>query len=447
MCFFIKTDFFCPIQIKAIMKRSSILIICSVLYFMIGGCSFYKGAVDQSMEINKSVGTGDLQSMFLNVVRASKHMPPVITALSEIQVSAPSIEGSGSLEFPFGVDSENAFKLTPSLTSKYGLSYKVNVLQTQEFMRGFLSPIDPHLFKYFWDMGWRKTLLLNLFVREIKYFEITYAKDKENVVERIRPDSVKLIKKYVNYPMDQKKRSDFNDEVNKMVYDDELEILYYEHYEKDAAADTSCSTPDGGDGAGEAKRKGRKIARGKDNASVMNEIVFFEFTGGSNCFPDTAKNSEEGAKECCSYACKENFFLTFPPEVKDKAVRDRIGLGDRIAVIYLRSPEAVLYYLGEVVRAQNRDGDKRYTPRIKVPDPEKKGKYKNEAIFLAGPSSTCDSCKALLSVKLNGEKWIIPDVNHEENLSFEVLSLLSQLIGLRKNEKDMPVTPTLRVIP
>ncbi len=147
------------------MKRSFLIIVTLIAHVPIGGCSFYKGAVDQSMEINRSVAEGELESLFLNVLRASERMPPVFTVMSEIKVSAPDIEGSANLEIPFGVDAKNAYTLSPGIASKYGLSYDIDILQSQEFMRGFLAPIKPDLFKYYWDMGWHKSLLL---IQQIK---------------------------------------------------------------------------------------------------------------------------------------------------------------------------------------------------------------------------------------------------------------------------------------
>jgi len=408
---------------------------------MIGGCSFYKGAVDQSMEINRSAAKGDLESMFLNILRASKHRPPVFTAMTDIEVSAPSMSSSVNLELPFGGGGSNAYKLTPGVSSSYGLSYKVSILQSQDFMRGFLSPIDPHQFKYYWDMGWPKSLLLNLFVKEIKYFTITYG---NNGYEKITQDH-----NYENYPMDKKKFTDFNREVNKMLYNDSLMVLYGDQDWKEA----STSVPK------KIYKKDQK-KNDKDVEGKIHKTIIFVFSGGG---------------QDSSYARKKDYLVTLPPEIKDSKMRKILHIDEnkklvKFAVFYLRSAEAVLYYLGEIVRIQNSKNEDGFTPCIyteydtdceslDVFLAKSDNKKKIYPIFLARTASEAkslclgldegdsayNSCDLQLSVNFMGDKWVIPD--YREAKSLEVLSLLSQLIGLNKNEKDLPKTSTLRIIP
>lgn len=364
------------------MKRLSIIIAGLGLTLIMDGCSFSKSAVTQSLEINKSVAEGDNKAMLLNILRASEHLPPVFTGMSGIRVNSSGVGVSASLSIPFGGDADNKYAFNPSLSSEHKLNYDIAVFQSKEFMCGFLSPVKPETFKYYWDMGWPKNLLLNLFVREVKYYEM----DKKN--------RLVFKKKYTNYPMNENEYNDFTEEMHNLI-GDSFDVVFREFYEKDA------------DGVILAKQKDTMLP-------ILAKTVEFI-------------NASEQNKVSDSYTFKNGYVITLPPEIK----RSKDENKRRFAVFYLRSPEAIIYYLGEVIRAEQLN---KFYPEIYV----EKGK---DRIFVAYPDDN-DSDDALVNVSFNNKKYIIPRKGSGKSL--EVISLITQLVGQQKSASDLPQTSTIR---
>jgi len=324
-----------------------------------------------------------------NVLRASEHLPPVFTGMSGIRVSSSGVGASASLSIPFGGDANNNYGLTPSVRSNHDLYYDVSVFQSKDFMSGILSPIKPETFKYYWDMGWPKNLLLNLFVREVKYYKYHNVDGKNRLV---------LVKRLTNYPIDEKQYSEFTEEMYKLVRDS-FDVVYKEFYEK--------------------KAQSEELAQQKDTQTpiVAKTVEFINAT-------------EQNEKD--SYTFKNDYVITLPPEIKKDAKKTGIK---KFAVFYLRSPEAIIYYLGEIVRAERL---KSFYPEVYV------GKDKKDKIFVARPAvNSIDD--ALVSVSFNDKKYIIP--KEDSGRSLEVISLLMQLVGQQKSSSDLPQTSTIRFEP
>jgi hypothetical protein len=154
------------------------------------------------------------------------------------------------------------------------------------------------------------------------------------------------------------------------------------------------------------------------------------------------------------------------------------------ATLFLRAPEGILYYLGELMRVEEKEG---FVPEICIED-------HLEPLFVAfsrskAGGSSENKCPAIVSVQYDGSEFIIPDTRTSgsrpatgdfqcpkidavntadqkqaapesgrkyiqglENLScssgrtMQALSLLTQLIALQKSAKDTPTTTVIRAI-
>jgi hypothetical protein len=149
-------------------------------------------------------------------------------------------------------------------------------------------------------------------------------------------------------------------------------------------------------------------------------------------------------------------------ETRGAEVSARYGEGanQKEATLYLRSPEGILYYLGQLMRLEE---DANIVPEICVDG------YL-EPLFVAFARSKTDrACSAAIAVEYNGRNFVVPDeappadkVECKEggnkyatgvgNLkcyagrSMQALSLLTQLIALQKSAKDTPTTGVIRAI-
>jgi hypothetical protein len=115
--------------------------------------------------------------------------------------------------------------------------------------------------------------------------------------------------------------------------------------------------------------------------------------------------------------------------------------------IYLRSPEAILYYLGEILRVENRPEDPN-TPMIHVGHGQSATSL---ARLFYARKATDDDTAPDVSVDYEGTKYVIPgnpdsDDGYCVDRSMHVLSLVSQLIGLQKKSEQAPVTGVVSVI-
>jgi hypothetical protein len=90
----------------------------------------------------------------------------------------------------------------------------------------------------------------------------------------------------------------------------------------------------------------------------------------------------------------------------------------------LRSPEAILYHLGELIRSHN--------PPITCEGP----------LFVVQNCASSSQCA--VEVCYCGSRYTIPAQG--AGASMHVLSLLSQLIALNRSATDIPTTGTLRVV-
>ncbi|HEY0510368.1 MAG TPA: hypothetical protein VGH73_00595 [Thermoanaerobaculia bacterium] len=111
--------------------------------------------------------------------------------------------------------------------------------------------------------------------------------------------------------------------------------------------------------------------------------------------------------------------------------------------IFLRSPEAIIYYLGQLMRVE--EGGQ--IPKVVIDGQQ-------EPIFVAFKGDKKLGCKKLLQVDYEGEEYIIPNGsgNPDSALaclpgrSMQVLSIVNQLVALQKSAKDFPGTSTVRAI-
>ncbi len=121
---------------------------------------------------------------------------------------------------------------------------------------------------------------------------------------------------------------------------------------------------------------------------------------------------------------------------------------------FIRSPEAILYYLGQHMRVEEEQG---VMPEICV-----QGNL--QPIFNAVGGAGCG--QGIVSVRYDGARYVIPREAREHaacvagedakrrfspvacvaGRSMQSLSLLNQLIALQKSAKDLPGTGLIRTV-
>lgn len=158
---------------KARPRTLSLMLAVIVLAGNTAGCISPRTLSSDAVTYNLAVEEAQNRVLLLNVLRARHRRPMYLTAISEI-LGSPSRELSAGLALPFGGDAKSEFTASPGATYKDSLTLKLAVLDNQEFMQGFLDPIPAELFAYYIHMGWPKELLFHLLVLRI---EVTKTED------------------------------------------------------------------------------------------------------------------------------------------------------------------------------------------------------------------------------------------------------------------------------
>jgi hypothetical protein len=356
------------------------------------GCTMSKSIVSQAVDINTAIEQAENRMIVMNVLRARDNMPMYFTSVTAVRGSSPAIEGGASFSLPFGNEASAAYGFSPFFSANRSMSYDVSNLHTHQFMRGITRPIDIEGFKYYWDMGWPRSLLLSLFVESIRLYDV----DRNT-------GGLTIVKVFDNYPGamtdsaaghdDKARHGGFKQEIESLI-SDELIVVYKETVR-----------------AGETDRKD------------ADRVVSLE------------RGSVKPAGQCDSYIFRNSYRLTLPPEKKAGGACK----SGRLAVLYLRSPEAIIYYLGEIVREQLSSGNTKLVTLNMG--------HRQQALFVLEKVSSFSGNGSLVDVEYNGEKYsLLKQVNGVEVRSAQVLSLLTKLIGQYKYSEEMPKTPTVRLV-
>ena len=127
-----------------------------------------KSALDYNLQIEEAQD----KNLLMNVWRAKKRYPLYLTDISKVTGSLTNTYTLG-LSIPFGHVKGYQLTTTPSATFTTTPTFDVNLLDTQDFMRGFLTPVSPATFAHFWRQGWPRELLLHLLVRELRVVDVS----------------------------------------------------------------------------------------------------------------------------------------------------------------------------------------------------------------------------------------------------------------------------------
>lgn len=124
-------------------------------------------ATDYNLIVEKSQN----EMFLLNVIRASKRRPMHFTKSTKLTGQMSVTFETGSINLPFGEFGTNpsaVYSLAPRVSYTTNPTIEVAVLGEKEFMKGMLTPLSLATVQDYWQQGWSKELLLNLFVLRIK---------------------------------------------------------------------------------------------------------------------------------------------------------------------------------------------------------------------------------------------------------------------------------------
>lgn len=417
----------------------------------LAGCSMHKPPhqrlAAQAAGFNLTLEEAQNEMLLLNVIRAKDRLPMYLTAISSLNgnvstrltggiggsyteanadTGAAQMATGGSLPAAMSTVTDSVTKtitrgLAPSLGGELSRNpnFTLAVLDGEKFMRGFLKPIDGPTFAYFWDQGWPPELLLYLLVQRVE-------------------EGGRVFK---NYPPSSKDFKEFGDWVAGFIAADPRIVRRQVEHDLGPVLPTSAAA-DLGDLVAAAKEGLTVSRRGRDWQLRRRTSELF-FT--------TSDQGETGADD----GDQEGRILSlYGGPDPDSQVSDQRG-----ARLVLRSPEAVLYYLGELMRVVEQ---KRTTiPHICIQEQyeplfnavalgsctrslvEARSPWGDFEIPPASPRSSERSCRSDEVGRL-----YYPDASDvcDSGRSMQTLRLLSQLISLQKSAEELPSPALVRVL-
>ena len=149
------------------MKRFAFCALAASL--MLAGCGIDRHVADELTTFNEAQQKGTAQLILLNILRARERQP---LAYSHFDVLRGGINGSSSaaLGIPFGpgAGSVNTNTFAAALGMSPGISQDVKPQDDQDFYRGILTPVSAETWALYQDQNWASDLLFHLFVEYIK---------------------------------------------------------------------------------------------------------------------------------------------------------------------------------------------------------------------------------------------------------------------------------------
>lgn len=397
------------------MKRLGTCLALAGLLVLTTGCSFYKRVSEHSIRYNHAVEKAHNELLLLNILRARDRFPMHFTAISQVKGTISTTFGSPA-EGTIGGGSPDV-TLTPGGNYTSSPTFDVAVLDSESFMRGFLTPVSLEIVQYYLDQGWPVDLLFYLLVEKIETLPEAFS--AKEVAQVPKPsDSEPEVLRYRGGTEDQEKL--FGKFVAHIASEDSVIDIRQESLPVGPPIDaTKLNSLGDLLKAGESKLK----LEATDDSGTQYQLkkpgaFFIEFkdkAGNPSALHDQGTFSKKG---------------------------DQTKRSKEVGKVTLRSPQGVLYFLGELAREMA--GDPNAGPRLPG----------GERLFVVREGSGDGEAGAAITAEFQGRTYHIPnngtldasDPAAPAGRSLQCIALVAQLIALQKDATELPRTGTVTVV-
>src|SRR6185369_9120659 len=349
------------------------------------------------------------EMLLLNVVRASKRRPMYFTGFNLLRGSLSYNFQTGGLTIPFGkigTGFDGSYSIAPNVSYSTSPSFDLAVWDSKEFTAGMMTPVTMDtVYYYLVSLGWPKEVLLHLLVERIEL----YNNDKKLAAYDNDPDNKEKFEKFQAKLRDllkcrfaRRERSEpFGPKLQVKGINDLQQLI-------------------------EIHKAGLRL-----NSVTVGNDEWYQLSSKKHdyFYSCSADDKSEVSTYHIADAKGQN------PPVNDDQQEYRI---------FLRSPEGVLYYLGEILRAEV---DKGYVPRVEVCESRPP-----VPLFVVNKAGANDNIP-VVTVDYEGSKYSIPgnpatgpDTGCSGDRSMQVLTFVSQLIAGQKAEMNVPVTGAVTAV-
>ena len=387
----------------------------------LGGCAGDRQLAASATTLNREVATLQDQLVLLNIVRRSRRQPAHFTSLSVVR-GRSRVTGGASLRVPFGVDAPSRFVFEPNLSAEVGPAFELSPLNSQEFYRGLLAPVGtaalaPYLRR------WRSdAVILAVVIGEI----------------RLRTSSGEEV--YTNNPEDPAAFTAFQRALSDLVDQGLTTELV------DLVRDVG--PPFGGP----APPVPQDILAAEKQGLVLEPVARAESADGRQRF--RMRQVLPSPRFCFATPRTALAQMARCGAGTRPSGRARIGLQDPRAFgtpgaalaafdagdagrieIALRSPAAVLDFLGALVRARQAAAPGALA--LHLPGLE------GQPLLVVEP--TPPGTPAVAAVELDGVRYAIP-AGPEGGHSGDVFSFMTQLVAQAQSVRDLPASNAVTIV-
>ena len=424
------------------------------LSFGLASCTTQQLSV-RATEFNKSFEKSNNEVLLLNVLRASVRRPLYFTSFQALHGGAGFAPGTSTIALPFGPGAESeAGSRTLSQTLGFTAStFDMTTADGQDFMRGIMTPVDKKLISYMWSEGWPQELLWMLFIRR---FDVEYGdpnlltdsdKDLFGLVKQCEPKATRMAGKaeFENYPADGIKTEKYKCMMRLLLAQKFGLASVKSSSMEDIGPEVDARSVRLKDLISIAKSDGLSLKKvnGEHYQLQKSDTSFGWAGGGGNCDTDSAKPKPVDTpcrayyKEKCKEAVPDD---SSPYHCRPQSIE-----------IFVRSPEAIIYYLGELVRVANStDGG----GALSQLDAKVCGKQNKESPIFKLDSIDENDPSVALKVQFDGHTYGMHRASStksyiqcKQETALHVLSIVNQLIDLQRTAKEAPTTSVVRLIP
>jgi hypothetical protein len=360
-------------------------------------CVSSEDIAGRAVDYNMAAAAARDEMLLLNVLRSRDRRPMVFTGLSRITGSV-RYEASMGAAIPIGADAPNEALLTPRVGISDSPSFDIAILDSQEFTRGIMTPVSMKLLEYYWDQGYNREVLLYLCVERIELDDSAGGPPTLLVNEPGEPSF-----------------ADFQALLWRIVDSGRFEANPHQTEDIGPAVDT-----------GEAASLSTLVRVGESDLALQrDEDARWQLRRPTDV-PRLAVPATEQDPGLFLYAAKyarERAAHRSPEEPRARLV--------------LRSPQAVLYFLGELTRP-----GKELSIR-----PRRAGQPPQELrLFVIREAREC--APGVVRVDYDGRAYVVPDGEGEchPGRSMQSLAFAAQLLSLQQSSKDLPATGSVRII-
>ncbi|WP_157270039.1 hypothetical protein [Azohydromonas aeria] len=420
-------------------KSAAGALLGAVALLAAGGCTTAP-LVQSAVSANLVQEEAHNRLLALNIARAALRMPMHFTQVSAVR-SAPygfglGVPGLGA-EFGLGGDAASTLLLRPSLSGTQNVD--VTVLNEQDFFRGITTPLRPALLLYYLDQGWPRSVVLPMFVQSIEFFD-----EGNRLQERVRnsptggPEFERftaLLASLFHCQIEGASTGEF------VYYTAPLPGERLRDVAAAAAARTAGLVPvAGGKVVNSAEEAAGGFSLAADNGELSLSMVNQPGSGDCERLKFKTGAARDQAREVSATVATSRAGVE-RPEGQARAPAAGAGAGaaspQRVnARLVLRSPEAMVYYLGEIARVQNETGRPVRFPNSASRDAD---------FVLFDMPTAAAPVREAFRFDYQGSTWHVP-AYAPDNRSVHALSLLTQILGLQNRGTTSPATANVRIV-